>query len=287
MSTLPRPRSDPAHRRRRIAFVAVASAAHLAAVAALSALPPRPGVPAGTGGHVITAEAIVEEAAAAPGPEAAAPVPEQPKETAETSPQAPETAEPLPTTPAPPAPPPEPDPVEATEHAPRPPEVVKPPKPEPRRPVEPRPRKPKKPREPTVAATRPPRVERAEAPPSEVATGSAGTAEGKAAGGRGRTETAAAPSGSVLAAYAALIAAEIERHKYYPPAAREAGLSGTVSVAFTIGPSGTVVSHAVTRSSGAPALDAVVPSMMAATRVPPPPGGRFRGTIAVRFSVGR
>ncbi len=284
MSTLPRPRSDHAHRRRRIAFVAVATAAHLAAVAALSALPPRPGVPAGTGGHVITAEAIVEEAAAAPGPEAAAPVP--PAETAEASTKQPETAEPPPTS-EPIAPPPEPAPIEATEPAPKKPAEVMPPKPEPRRPVEPRPRKPKKPREPAVAATRPPRVERAEAPPSAVATGSAGTSEGKAANGRGRTEAAAAPSGSVLAAYAALVASEIERHKYYPPAAREAGLSGTVSVAFTIGPSGTVVSHAVTRSSGAPALDAVVPSMMAATRVPPPPGGRFRGTIAVRFSVGR
>lgn len=284
MSTLPRPRSDHAHRRRRIAFVAVATAGHLAAMAALSALPPRPGVPAGTGGHVITAEAIVEEAAA-PGPEAAAPVP--PAETAETPPKAPEPAEPPPPTPEPVAPPPEPAPIEATEPAPKKPAEVEPPKPEPRRPVEPRPRKPKKPRDAAAVAARPPRVERAEAPPSAVATGSAGSAEGKAANGRGRTEAAAAPSGSVLAAYAALVAAEIERHKYYPPAAREAGLSGTVSVAFTIGPSGTVVSHAVTRSSGAPALDAVVPSMMAATRVPPPPGGRFRGTIAVRFSVGR
>lgn len=281
MSPLPAQHPDRAHRRRRIAFVAVATAGHLAAMAALSALPPHPGVPAGVGGHVITAEAIVEEAAAAPGPVAASPTPTLP---AEAAPKEPETAEPPPPMPEQQTPPPEPDPIEAREPAPKKPAEVRPPKPEPRRPVEPRPHKPKKP---TVAATRPPRVERSEAPPSAVATGSAGPAEGKAASGRGQTDAAGAPSGSVLAAYAALVAAEIERHKYYPPAAREAGLSGTVSVAFTIGPSGTVVSHAVTRSSGAPALDAVVPSMMAATRVPPPPGGRFRGTIAVRFSVGR
>ncbi|NLH83347.1 MAG: TonB C-terminal domain-containing protein, partial [Phyllobacteriaceae bacterium] len=46
-----------------------------------------------------------------------------------------------------------------------------------------------------------------------------------------------------------------------------------------------VVSHAITRSSGSPDLDAAVASIMAATHVPPPPNGRFRGSITLHFAL--
>ncbi|MGA8169379.1 MAG: TonB family protein, partial [Methylocystis sp.] len=56
-------------------------------------------------------------------------------------------------------------------------------------------------------------------------------------------------------AYAARVSAEINRHKFYPAGARGGGAAGSVGVAFSIGPSGAIVSHSVVRSSGNGALD--------------------------------
>jgi protein TonB len=57
-----------------------------------------------------------------------------------------------------------------------------------------------------------------------------------------------------------------------------------VGVAFTVGSSGRIVSHSITKSSGNAALDARVHAMMEAVEAPPPPGGSFRGHITIRFS---
>ena len=78
--------------------------------------------------------------------------------------------------------------------------------------------------------------------------------------------------------------AELNRHKRYPEAARASGAQGVVVVSFVVGPSGRVVSHAVTRSSGQAVLDSAVGQMMAAVRLPPPPGGSFRASAPIRFS---
>jgi periplasmic protein TonB len=88
-----------------------------------------------------------------------------------------------------------------------------------------------------------------------------------------------------LSAYGALVSAEVNRHKFYPPDARGAGAFGNVGVVFTIGPEGTVISHSVTRSSGNAAIDAAVHAMMAAVRLPAPPSGHFLGSIVVKFSL--
>jgi periplasmic protein TonB len=89
------------------------------------------------------------------------------------------------------------------------------------------------------------------------------------------------------AAYAALVSAEINRHKHYPPSARESGATGAVRVMFSIGPSGAVTSHAITRSSGNGAIDAAVHQMLAASHSPPPPGGHFSGSVTISFDLSR
>ncbi|GAB1715828.1 MAG: hypothetical protein NTAFB05_08700 [Nitrobacter sp.] len=88
-------------------------------------------------------------------------------------------------------------------------------------------------------------------------------------------------------AYGALVSAEINRHKTYPASARSAGIAGSVGVVFSVGASGAIVSHSITRSSGNGALDAAVHGMMAAAHPPPPPGGHFRGSVTIHFNLGR
>jgi len=90
---------------------------------------------------------------------------------------------------------------------------------------------------------------------------------------------------AAAASYASLVAGEIRRRRYYPEEARRAGLTGTVVVAFAIGPSGGIASHSIVRSSAAWPLDAAVRGMMAGMRLPPPPGGTFRATVPVRFET--
>ncbi|HUZ91400.1 MAG TPA: TonB family protein [Methylocella sp.] len=89
------------------------------------------------------------------------------------------------------------------------------------------------------------------------------------------------------AAYAALVSAEINRHKHYPASAREAGATGSVGVVFSVGASGAIVSHSITRSSGNSAIDATVHEMMASSHPPPPPGGHFRGSVTISFNMAR
>ena len=103
------------------------------------------------------------------------------------------------------------------------------------------------------------------------------------AGVKDGTGTAARMSN---AAYAALVSADINRHKHYPAYARERGTTGSASVVFSVGPSGAIVSHTITRSSGNGAIDAEVHQMMVASHPPPPPGGRFRGSVAISFNLG-
>lgn len=86
------------------------------------------------------------------------------------------------------------------------------------------------------------------------------------------------------AAYAARVAAEINRHKFYPGAA---GADGSVGVAFSIGPSGVVISHSIINSSGNRALDAAAGQIVASSHPPPPPGGRFRGATTIHFNLQR
>ena len=101
-------------------------------------------------------------------------------------------------------------------------------------------------------------------------------------GASGRNGEGAAMS---RAGYGAILSAEIARHKVYPAAARAAGATGAIGVAFTVGAEGRIVAHTITRSSGNPELDGAVDQMMAAVQAPPPPDGVFRANIVIRFDL--
>jgi protein TonB len=132
---------------------------------------------------------------------------------------------------------------------------------------------------PTPAEMREQRRQRAEAENLRKAQA------GQQAARRGAPEGKAQASGMSPGAYASLLAAEVARHKVYPAAARAAQATGSVGVTFTVGASGRVVSHSITRSSGNSALDAAVHAMMAAVHAPPPPGGVFRSSTTINFSL--
>jgi hypothetical protein len=57
---------------------------------------------------------------------------------------------------------------------------------------------------------------------------------------------------------------------------------GSVSIAFTIGSSGRVVSHTVKRSTD-PALTGVVQNILTSVKAPPPPGGSFSANQEFTF----
>jgi protein TonB len=97
----------------------------------------------------------------------------------------------------------------------------------------------------------------------------------------------ASQSGQTRASYGALVLAELHRHQFYPNAARAEGVTGSVGVVFTVGSSGQIVSHSITRSSGNNTLDAAARQMMQAVHVPPPPGGSFSGSTSIRFNIGQ
>jgi protein TonB len=87
--------------------------------------------------------------------------------------------------------------------------------------------------------------------------------------------------------YGAIVSAELNRHKFYPPGARARGETGSVGVSFSVGGSGRIVGHSIYSSSGSSALDGAVHQMMASAHAPPPPGGSFHGSILIRFDLGR
>ena len=96
---------------------------------------------------------------------------------------------------------------------------------------------------------------------------------------------AAANSVSARNAYAAIISAEINAHKFYPAAARDKGVSGVVGVTFTVGRNGRAGGVSITRSSGNAVLDEAARQAVFSVRAPPPPEGHFIGSTSLRFSL--
>ena len=84
--------------------------------------------------------------------------------------------------------------------------------------------------------------------------------------------------GVTRAAYAAAVKKEITKNRRRPTGADR----GTVSVSFVIGPTGSVENVKVVKAA-APMLDETARSIVAAIHLPPPPGGTFSGTIAIKF----
>jgi hypothetical protein len=79
-------------------------------------------------------------------------------------------------------------------------------------------------------------------------------------------------------AYVRALAAEIRRHT---PKTSKAS-PGSVTVAFTVGASGKVVSHSVKHSSN-PEVAALAGKILASIHTPPPPGGKFTAIQEFRF----
>ena len=108
--------------------------------------------------------------------------------------------------------------------------------------------------------------------------------QGRAALRRGAAGGAAS-AGMSRASYTGILAAEVARHKFYPAAARAVGATGSVGVAFTIGPSGRVVRRSITSSSGNASLDAAANAILSAIHAPPPPGGSFSTSTRLNFHM--
>lgn len=92
-------------------------------------------------------------------------------------------------------------------------------------------------------------------------------------------------TGMSVTAYRNLVMAELNRRKAYPDHARATGVQGRVVVAFAVGSSGRVVSLAITTSSGHGILDAAARHAVSRMSLPPPPGGHFASTAALRFKL--
>ncbi len=106
---------------------------------------------------------------------------------------------------------------------------------------------------------------------NEDASGAANAPSTHAEGAQNKHNKAKSSHESAMThkAYARKVAAEIRRHS---PQATQ--LHGELSVQFTIGASGRVVSHKIISASD-PALTSEVSKILASVQVPPPPGGSF------------
>jgi hypothetical protein len=95
-----------------------------------------------------------------------------------------------------------------------------------------------------------------------------------------KPQAAAKPKPAELSrkAYARLLAAEVRKHS---PKSTESG-AGSVTVAFTIGASGRVVSHKIQQASD-PALAEVADKILASIHTPPPPDGAFSAVQQFNF----
>jgi periplasmic protein TonB len=71
------------------------------------------------------------------------------------------------------------------------------------------------------------------------------------------------------AAWRQALAAWLASHKVYPEEARRRGEQGSVTVRFTVDPSGEVVNVAVVRGSGSAGLDAAAEAMLRGATLPP------------------
>lgn len=199
-------------------------------------------------------------------------------------PPPPPPVEPPPPPPVEPPPPPPVDPVvppppdvqsqDATPVAPPPPPapVIQPPVQEP--PKKPEPEKPKVAVKPVQKPRpKPPAKERVEERLAQKAQ-KVGLAEGKAV-----------DAGLTKEAYSAIINAQINAHRFYPEAARSAGITGRVVIAFTIGAGGTAVGVTIAQSSGNSALDEAARQAVRAIHAPPPPGGPFSASKSFNFNL--
>lgn len=113
------------------------------------------------------------------------------------------------------------------------------------------------------------------APDSQAAAAAEETFARKAVGVENGLKTG---GGVTRAAYAAAVKKEITKHRQRPSGYKH----GTVSISFVIGAQGTPERVDVVKAAN-PTLDQTARRTIAAIHLPPPPGGSFMGTIAIRF----
>jgi len=85
-------------------------------------------------------------------------------------------------------------------------------------------------------------------------------------------------AGMTSAEYASLVKKEIEKKRRRPDKA----MFGIVNVAFCINKEGRAESISIVKSTK-PALESTARMIISSIEVPPPPGGSFNGTIAIKF----
>ena len=89
------------------------------------------------------------------------------------------------------------------------------------------------------------------------------------------------------ATYAGLVASRINAGKFYPSEARRGGITGVVSVKFSIGADGRAFNYSIAGSSGSTILDDAALTIFRSLEVPPPPEKIFSGTINIRYTLQR
>jgi len=132
---------------------------------------------------------------------------------------------------------------------------------------------------PPVAALPPPEPIKPQPSPAPVAPAPLTTAPPRAH----------ASAAQVRSWYSSIVK-QLERHKSYPPAARNRGETGEVELAFSIDREGHVLSSRIVRSSGYPALDQeTMTTVRRAAPFPTPPNGldgqKFDFTVPVKFNI--
>jgi protein TonB len=100
-----------------------------------------------------------------------------------------------------------------------------------------------------------------------------------------RRRDAEASLSRARATYAGLVASKINAGKFYPSEARRDGITGVVSVAFSIGADGRAFNYKIAGSSGSAILDDAAMTIFKSLEVPPPPGNLFSGTINIRYTL--
>jgi protein TonB len=128
-----------------------------------------------------------------------------------------------------------------------------------------------------------------QAAPSAAATPNraAGARNTGQAGAGGQSQAGGA---AAVSSYQALVLAHLQRHRVYPPAARERGITGVATVRFALASNGAVISAGLARSSGESILDgAAVDLVRRASPFPPFPAGLSRARLdfaaPIRFDL--
>jgi protein TonB len=142
---------------------------------------------------------------------------------------------------------------------------------------------------PKQAAKQEQKRKQARAAPSAAATPNR-TAAARGTGQAGAGGSAQAGGTASVSSYQAQVLAHLQRHRIYPAAARERGITGVAAVRFALASNGSVISAGLARSSGESILDgAAVDMVRRASPFPPfPPGmGRARLDFAapIRFDL--